>query len=120
MSNGAGVDEELETLRSEHRMLQKKLAERRLLMERVWEEKQEEDERIQQEERQAAEADSIGYERTLIAQAEIADMLNTLAIEDAARKPFREAPKLLALEPHAHQTKIAKLRAREAAKGITY
>lgn len=115
-------DETIGLLRAEHRMLEKKLAERRLLMERVWEEKLEEDEKIRREEADALEADIIGQQRVEAAQRDMERLLEQMAAEEAAAALAAQPPPLLMpkLEASEHETKMAKIRAREAAKGLRY
>lgn len=123
LANGiaATADEsEIQTLRAEYRMLEKKLAERRLLMERVWEEKMEEDERIRREERDALEADIAGQNRVEVAKGELSVILDQIEADEAAALAASRPPLLLMpkLEPSEHERKMAKMRSREAAKGL--
>jgi predicted nucleic acid-binding Zn-ribbon protein len=108
--------DELEILLAERRMLDKKLSERRLLMERVWEEKRDEDERIRAEERELAEADAAGHERMLVARDELHECLRTLEAIERSKLP--PPPPLLLRDADRHAVKMEKMRAREAARGI--
>lgn len=108
--------DELEILLAERRMLDKKLSERRILMERMWEEKREEDERIQAQEQEAIDADVIGHERMIIAQHQLSEELRY--IEAVERSLLPPPPPLLLRDADAHAAKMQKVREREAARGI--